>query len=224
MRLKTACRALFYLIVTLSTLVSSTATAAVLVSNLAEPLRDASPIGNPGTLPPPPVGDWSWATQSFAPDNTGYDLVSIEAIVGNGTLNPLPSVVAELHDDNAGDVGALITTFTTPDVSGAPSARTFTPDNPVTLSANTTYWFVLGVQSPGDGTFFWSYAQGNGSTGPGALLSYAYSSDSGGTWVNFGSDNPFFVRVNVVPEPASAAVLGSLGVAFGLSRLRRKHS
>jgi len=153
-----------------------------------------------------------------------YTLVSIDAIVGDGSVSPSPAVIAELRNDNAGDVGSLITTFTTPDVSGAPSARTFLPNNTVTLLANTTYWFVLGVSNPSDGTFFWSYAEGNGSAGPGSLLSFAYSNDSGATWVNFGSDNPFFVRVNVVPEPGSAAVLGALSTAFGLSRLRRRPS
>jgi hypothetical protein len=195
------------------------------VSNLSEPLRDASAIGNnPNPVPPPTAPDepnWYWAAQSFLPDDNSYSLVSLDAIVGDGSTNPPPVVVAELHSDNSGLVGSLITTLTAPDMSGPPSVRTFTPDNPVTLSASTKYWFVLGSQAPGDGTYSWAYAEGNGQVGPGSLGNYNYSTDSGATWSDFGSDNPFYLQVNVtaIPEPA-ALVLAAIGMA--LLPLRRR--
>jgi hypothetical protein len=171
----------------------------ILISNLAEPLRDASPIGNTGVLPPPAAGDWSWAAQSFLTDGNPYVLDSIEAIVGDGTTEPFPAVVAELHGDDSGLVGTLIATFTAPDLSGALTARPFLPDSSVTLSANEKYWFVLGAVNPSDGTYYWGYAEGNGSLGSGALSNFNYSYDSGTTWSDFGSDNPFFLQVNVSP-------------------------
>jgi hypothetical protein len=207
--------------------IGSTAHADVLVSNLSEPLRDSSPIGNnPNPVPPPPPADpiWYWAAQSFLPDANSYSLISIDAIVGGGSTNPPPVVVAELHSDNAGLVGNLITTLTSPSVSGAPSARTFTPDSPVTLSASTKYWFVLGSQAPGDGTYFWSYAEGNGQVGPGALDNYNYSTDSGVIWSNFGSDNPFYLQVNVtaVPEPGTLALV-AMAVTLLCGRMLPAH-
>jgi hypothetical protein len=205
---------------------SAAARADVLVSNLSEPSSDRSPIGNnPNPADPPegPGAPWYWGAQSFLPDNNSYSLISIEAIVGDGSSSPAPVVVAELRNDSAGLVGSLITTLTAPSVSGAQSARTFLPDNPVTLLANTPYWFVLGSQAPGDGTYFWSYALGNGAVGPGSFANYNYSEDSGATWANFGSDNPLYLQVNVraVPEPCSSSLLliGSVGM---LRRCRRR--
>ena len=203
---------------------SDVSRADVLISNLSEPFRGASPIGNnPNPVPPPDDLIWYWAAQSFLPDANSYSLVSIDAIVGDGSSAPAPVVVAELHSDNSGLVGSLITSFTAPSVAGAQSVRTFVPDNPVPLSPSTKYWFVLGSQAPGDGTFLWSYAEGNGSVGPGALDNYNYSTDSGGTWSNFGSDNPFYLQVNVtaVPEPG-AVLLISVGLAFVAARFRRR--
>jgi hypothetical protein len=194
----------------------------VLVSNLSEPLRGASSIGNnPNPVPPPDGPEWYWAAQSFLPDASSYHLLSIDAIVGDGSTNPPPVVVAELHDDNAGIVGGLITTFTAPGMAGPQAVRSFLPDSPVTLSASTKYWFVLGSQAPGDGTYFWSYAEGNGQVGPGSLANYNYSTDSGATWIDFGSDNPFYLQVNVtaVPEPGAALLL-----AFGPALLPRRRT
>ena len=191
---------LSFLIALIANLTNTASAQSVLVSNLAEPVRDASAIGNnPNPVPPPPPNEpvWYWAGQSFLPDNSSYSLVSIDAIVGDGSTSPSPVVVAELHNDDNGTIGSLITSFTAPDVSGAQSIRTFLPDNPVTLAASTKYWFVLGSQAPGDGTYFWSYAEGNGAVGLGLLDNYNYSTDSGATWTNFGSDNPFFLQVNV---------------------------
>ncbi len=132
-------------------------------------------------------------------DGNPYVLDTIEAIVGDGTTEPFPAVVAELHGDDSGLVGTLIATFTAPDLSGALTARPFLPDSSVTLSANEKYWFVLGAVNPSDGTFYWGYAEGNGSLGSGALSNFNYSYDSGTTWSDFGSDNPFFLQVNVSP-------------------------
>jgi hypothetical protein len=65
------------------------------------------------------------------------------------------------------------------------------------LLANTAYWFVLGSQSPGDGTFFWHYAEGDDFVGPGLLTGFADSADSGAIW-SYGAGNPYSLQVNVV--------------------------
>jgi hypothetical protein len=150
---------------------AATSFADVIVSNLAEPLRSSTPIGNnPNPVPTPELTPWYWAAQSFVTDENEYQLQSVEAIVGDGSDDPAPVVVAELRADNDGEVGALITTLSAPVVSGPPAARTFIPDASVTLQPHTAYWVLLGVESPGDGTFFWSYAYTNDTTGPGSLF------------------------------------------------------
>ena len=169
----------------------------VLVSNLAEPLRASSSLGNnPNPVAPPDEIAWYWAAQSFATDDQTSQLLSIDAIVGDASLDPAPVVIAGLYADDNGAIGALLTTMIAPGVDGPPTARTFLPADPITLEANTAYWFLLGVEAPVDGTFFWSYANSNDSTGPGSLLAYAYSADSGATWSN-GIDFPYFLQVDV---------------------------
>lgn len=176
------------------------ASADTLVSNLAEPDRDHSAIGNnPNSVPPPLNNDeWSWAAQSFTTDNATYALDDIAAWAGDATTTPVPAAFAELRADDGGTLGALLTTFTVPDLSGPLGARTFIPDTSVVLQPNTTYWFLQGVQVPGDGGYLWTYADTNFSTGTGALAGYAFSSDSGVLW-SYGTDFPWKISVQVTP-------------------------
>lgn len=174
----------------------------VLVSNLGEPERAATAIGNnPNSLPLPPDNKaWYWAAQSFTTDDATYALVSVEAVVGDATDAPAPLAFAELHADDAGSIGALLTTLTVPDLSGPRAARTFLPDAPVQLQPNTTYWFVQGVAVGSDGGYLWGYADTGLFSGPGALSAFAFSADSGGLWT-YGTDFPFQVAVNVSTAP-----------------------
>ena len=183
---------------------AGTAQALSLVSNLTELVRADTPIGNnPNPKIPPNSDSWYWAAQSFSTDANPHILVSIEAIVGNGSFSPPPEVVAELHSDDNGTIGSLLTTFLAPEMWDIPSLQTFIPQGAITLQANTIYWFVLGVRQPGDGTFFWSYAASNAYSGPGTLLGYADSIDSGGTW-SYGTDFPYFFQVSIAePGPSS---------------------
>ncbi len=155
----------------------------ILVGNLSEPVRDATPISNP----------MYWAAQSFIMDNRYVQLTSIDAYVGDAIGTP--DVVAELrwHDVN-GQIDfsptGLITTFSVPDVSGTIGPRTFVPDSPVTLLPNGGYWFVLGGTTPD--TYFWSYANTGAWEGAGILDWFADSSDAGTTWTYYGDPGPFF--------------------------------
>jgi hypothetical protein len=144
-------------------------------------------------------------------------LDSIEAIVGNGANSP--DVVAQLRKaDINGDIdvtaGGLLTTFTAPDMSGATSVRTFLPDSPVTLLASETYWFLLG--SSNAGTYDWSYADTNLSTGPGVLGNFADSTDAGASWIVHDGDFPYYIQVNVspVPEPGTLTLCGFASLAL----------
>ena len=180
----------------------------VLVTNLAEPLRYATPIGNNPNPVDPPEGSgapWYWAAQSFKVDDFPRQLVSIAARVGNGSAAPAPVVVAELRADNGGTIGDLIATLTAPDVSAPPSAVEFTPTGAVTLDPQSSYWFVLGSETPGDGTFFWEYINSAFAAGPGVVGNFADSSDSGGAWLYHGSEFPYYIQVNATIAPPPVA-------------------
>ncbi len=178
--------AMFVVALGLGGAVGMRASADVLVSNLAEPMRDASVLNA-----------LDWAAQSFETDGSEYTLMSISAIVGDDTgVGAFAELRASDINGNLDPTPAgLITTFTVPDLSGPFSTRVFTPDSVVRLAAGTRYFFVLGGSGPGE--VQWSYAEGNGSTGPGTLAQYEYTFDGGLTWSSYGIKNPFHLEVEV---------------------------
>ncbi len=195
---------------------ASTSQAAILVTNLGEPRRDASTIQENPTIEVPSP----WGAQSFSTDANVYRLDTIETLLGDLTEDP--TIVAELRADTDGTVpGTLITTFSLTGITaGAPASTVLTPVGTVNLAANTIYWIVLGAL--GNGSYTWEFAEGNNQTGPGGFGNYAYSDDQGAVWVNFGADNPYKITINVAPIPVPAmTVLFGLGVAGLLSRRRR---
>lgn len=187
-------RTYFALPLILASAVAASA-AQFVVSNIDEPVRASTAIGGTSNSVTPDHDNegWFWAAQSFFTGESAHRLISIEALAGD--MVGAPVVSAELRTYADGEIGELVATLTVPDLSGAIGPRVFLPDVPVTLDANTTYWLVLMAESPGDGGFYWSYANTNESAGPGALGPWAYSSDSGATWAS-GTDFPWMIRVN----------------------------
>ena len=191
----------------------------ILVSNLSSPYKSTTPIGNPEF--------WGGQSFLFATPDPVY-LMSIDAIVGNGA--GAPAVVAELRSsvgpsfeiDNS--VSGLLATFTSPDMSGPTSIRSFAPNSSVVLMPNTVYWFTLG--SANGGTFDWDYADGPATTGFGVLGSYSDSSDAGATWILRDSVDPYFMQVNTsaIPEPGVGMVLTCIAGAMAAGfRFRRSY-
>jgi len=170
----------------------------VLVSNLAEPERAATPIGNnPNPMLPPDMGPWYWAAQSFTTDNMSYFLTSVDVIAGEASDTPPPEIYAALYTDDMGAIGSYIGNFNvTTDLLGAHSVRSFEPFDTIPLAPDTTYWFVMGVFNPGDGTYFWYYADSQLFEGPGVIGAFADSDDSGANW-NYADVRPYFIQVNV---------------------------
>lgn len=192
------------------------AQADILVSNLDQPFRANTPIANPEF----------WGAQSFLTDANSYALNSIDVIVGNGVGSPL--VVAELRASTGvlGEIDmsptGLLGTFIAPDLSGPTSVRTFVPNGSILLNASTLYWFVLG--SANGGTYDWSYANSNITSGPGLLGTSASSSTAGGTWVYADDQFPYFIQVNTsgIPEPVAAPLIGALILGYSCLARRRK--
>lgn len=186
------------------------ARADILVDNLSQPTSATSIL--PSDL---------WAAQSFVTAADPVRLLSIEIPIGLAVGGP--SIFAELHAD-AGplQVGATLASLVLPAVTTGATQLELLPSLPtLDLAPGTTYWVVLGVV--GEGSFGWSYALGNASSGPGTLANYAYSTDSGAAWLNYGSDNPYHMRVNVspIPEPGMAALfIAGLLVVSSLCRRR----
>jgi hypothetical protein len=183
---------------------------AVLVSNLAEP---TIPGENDTAIH---LNQWAW--QSFRTDNQAYKLVDIRTVLGDSTVGA--GVVAELR---VYDTGALLTTMAVPSLAGALSLKTLTPDNPVTLNPMTIYALVIGASGPG--SFFWRYAEGNNTTGPGSLIDFAYSTDQGVTFPDVRSEDFYLMQVNAdaagVPEPCTLGLCGSALIAVSILRGRQ---
>jgi hypothetical protein len=184
----------------------------VLVDNLSQPYRGTSIHANS-----------LWGAQSFI---TAADAVRLDSIeIPIGLAEGAPNIVAEVHADaGAAQVGAVLASLLLPPVSaGEPQVELLPAMPTLDLAPHTTYWVVLGVA--GAGSVGWSYIEGSASSGPGTLGNFSYSTDGGGSWLNYGSDNPFYMRVNVspVPEPG-AAVLSIAGLLVIASRYRRRKS
>jgi hypothetical protein len=69
------------------------------------------------------------------------------------------------------------------------------PNGAVSFVDGQTYWFILG--SANSGTYDWSYAQTNITTGPGLLANCADSSNAGISGDHRDSEFPYFIQVHV---------------------------
>ncbi len=146
----------------------------------------------------------------------------IDVLLGNPLEDP--SVVAEFHsDDGTGNVGAFLFNLQAGIIPGAPGPVRLSPTTTIDLDPNTSYWVVLGVET--DGSFEWSFADGDGSTGPGSFGPTAVSGDGGSVWDVIRDNNPMKMEIEVegattpAPEPATALLLlAGLGAALARRR------
>jgi hypothetical protein len=208
----------------LTGVLAATASAAVLVGNLSEPVNPPPYNVRLGPVMPDNIG----IAQAFLTDSHPWNIADIQARMGGvvGTV----SLTAEVHQaDGAGDFlpdGSLrVATLTVPSFGVPMENATFTPTTPLSLSANTKYYFVM-VSS--GGSVGWDYAASMNADGIGSIpATKTYSYIDGSTspfWVSGdGAAQVFAVNGTAVPEPAAAMAwaLGLLGVAAGRAGWKR---
>jgi hypothetical protein len=204
---------------------ATTARADVITSTLALPSSSLTSLFGVGNA----------NAQQFQINPQPWSLTSI--VIRAGNLVGDPTIFAELRADDPVNndpvmgVGNVITTFTIPSLSGAPSDRTFLPANSVTLNPNKKYWFVFGtLSSETTGQVDWAFADVNGPvTGPGTVPPrFALTLDAGNSWSGF-NNTPFLIQVNgtalsaPAPEPSAIALLiVAAGPAAGIIVRRRR--
>jgi hypothetical protein len=156
-----------------------------LVDNLDEPTRALTDIllTTKSSL---------FAAQSFETDTSRYAVTTIDMRLGElvGAGTPF----AELRVGPTPD-GRLISAFSFTVPPGPVEVVPLSLDRPAILQPSTRYWIVVGIRDD-EATYKWAYAEGNASSGTGFITNYSYSEDLGVTWTDFGSENPYHIRVN----------------------------
>jgi hypothetical protein len=203
--------------------------AGIVVSNLDQPVVGSTMVGAVELGMPPFPFNFEYA-QEFTTGSQSFKLGSIIASLGAATGNY--SGNAELLTDNKDSPGStVLTVFTFPSVGInnlpyipiiGPSYGdlSFTPAmTGLLLSADTSYWFVLGAS--GTGSFQWQFTDSSTVSGEGSLPNTAVSNSPGIWSVYPDSAEPFLIQVNAsVPEPSTFVLIGwagliGLGVLLG---------
>jgi hypothetical protein len=196
------------------------ADAGVIVSNLSQTSNGHGTIFAAG-----PPQEYA---QEFTTGSQSVALGTVIALVGDatGTFNPS----ADLVTDNNGQPGStVVTTFTVPTIPTGTTLQneTFTPNSSVTLSANTSYWFILSATGTDDSAFYrWGFTDSTSSTGSGSIGMIGVSQSNGESWtVHPLSFGPQMLQVNSasVPEPTSLILMALAAPAIACGyRAQRK--
>ena len=152
--------------------------------------------------------------QEFTTGGTAVTLSDIIAVLGDAS--GIFTATASL-ETNSGDLpsGTVLTTFIVPLIpTGSPADETFIPNASVTLSADTSYWFVLAATGT-TGSYQWVYTN----TTQANLPNYAVNDGAG--WSIGAPPGPFLIQVDA-PEPSSLllSAIGIFGLFVALGRRR----
>ncbi len=196
------------------------ADAGVIVSNLNQAMNGHSTIYAAG-----PPQEYA---QEFITGGQSVELGTVIALLGDATGTFTAS--ADLVTDNSGQPSStVLTTFTIPTIPTGTtySDETFTPNSSVTLSANTSYWFILSASGTDTSAFYrWGYTDSTSYSGSGSLNMIAVSTNNGATWTTHPlSYGPEILQVNTasVPEPTSLVLMALAAPAIACGyRAKRK--
>ena len=210
----------------------------VIVGNLGQPPDTSDPafqiLANFPTLGSPGVT----AAQQFTTGSSPTSIDRIFASLGDfdaGTNGTFALFAQLFSDDSSHKIpGVLLATFSykAGSIPTSGFANVEFDTSPISLSAATNYWLVLGAtyNNPKAGNDFgsvtWQYTLSTTTYGPGSLPGTNQSSD-GTKWSagDFQPNEPFLIQAGGVPEPSSL-VLGSIAIltVFAASRwVRPRH-
>jgi hypothetical protein len=183
----------------------------IALSNFGEPLFASDSIS---------VTHWEY--QSFV--TTGGDWAgTIQSIAIKDSSVSAAVYVANLFQGLPGS-GTLVGSYTLSSDTGG--VATFLPTASYTLTADTTYSFVLGTSS---GTFGWDAANTYNSVGSGTFpaqpnMTFGMSEDGGLSWTDYTHDGswPQYLEITTtaIPEPTTYGLLLG-GATLGLVGWRR---
>ncbi|MDB2686593.1 hypothetical protein N9Y42_05230 [Mariniblastus sp.] len=99
--------------------------------------------------------------QSFT---TGADAIALFNVMIQARSDFDGSAQMNLRADNFGNPGVLIESLGTATIDVLRSAPLFTPDAPIDLLPNTTYWLTMGEDGSASGSFEWIVTDSTGQT------------------------------------------------------------
>jgi hypothetical protein len=196
--------------------------ATVLVSNLTEASNGTVPVA----YYPPDEGSSNRydAAGSFTTGSSSTLLGNITLAVANGSGSGFSVALHSNAVDRPGTLLASLAGSSSPTVGGNYS---YLPENTITLSANTTYWWVASVPNGTSSSYGFnlrSTASTSESSSAGWTVGdvFRQQNNSGG-WDPTGTPLQFSVSASAIPEPSTYAALGGL-IALGFAVWRRRRN
>lgn len=197
----------------------------VIVSNIAQSSNGSVPVAFFPAVGIDPAQKYDEA-QSFTTGSSATYLNSISIFFQSGGTGNGFSV--DLHSGTSANPGTLLAPLSGSTAPTAAGNYPFTPTGQLTLSSNTTYWWVASVPADsGQIGFNIGSTASNAETSPDGWTigdTFRQQPISGG-WNAAAGSLMFKVNVSAIPEPSTyAAFFGVTAFAFAIHRRKRRTS